>query len=564
MYALVVLLGHPASRPALPSRPTSLDTRPAPRWVLASASRWRSRCLHAQLVALPRRRAAGWPGRAVRARRARGAPRALLRDGAARLRRRARAVPAVGADDRSSRPRTPARRGRPRRRSSSRSACRAGCSASRRARAAARGRRRARRAAADAPADAGTAGPRSRCSRSSRVFTVLLAWTLSQISPAWATRYLAVAVPPLLSLLAGGLAHARAARRSSGSLLVVVIWAAGRRAAGEEQRARGRARRSRPSLAPGDLVVSTQPEHDPGPAPLPAAGPALRDADRGRSARRRRQRTGATASSGCAARRRSSDLEPLMDGLPPGTRVVLVEPIVVDVDRWRAPWTELIRVRSKEWAQALSNDPTARGDVDPARSSFTPRRPNPVRATVMVKTGLTTGARAALTGARWAAVAGRRRASAGSARRARSPRARACRPSARPARVPIARPSPKPLASPRRGRAGSARRSARARPRARPARRRRPRSRRGRSTAVRDRDRLAGGRVAQRVVDQDPHDAGDAAGSPSAQHGPSASSTASAVPRSCAVQLELGRDRARDLAELDRLRAQRHARRRGG
>src|SRR3954468_19295956 len=38
------------------------------------------------------------------------------------------------------------------------------------------------------------------------VLTVLLAWTMSQISPAWANRYLAVALPPFLLLAAGGLA----------------------------------------------------------------------------------------------------------------------------------------------------------------------------------------------------------------------------------------------------------------------------------------------------------------------------------------------------------------------
>ena len=34
------------------------------------------------------------------------------------------------------------------------------------------------------------------------VLTVALAWTLSQVSPAWANRYLAIALPPFL-LLAG-------------------------------------------------------------------------------------------------------------------------------------------------------------------------------------------------------------------------------------------------------------------------------------------------------------------------------------------------------------------------
>ena len=68
---------------------------------------------------------------------------------------------------------------------------------------------------------------RGRCSQHGRVAVALLisrrarrptlAWTLSQASPAWANRYLAVALPPFLLLAAGGLALRAPARRSSGS-----------------------------------------------------------------------------------------------------------------------------------------------------------------------------------------------------------------------------------------------------------------------------------------------------------------------------------------------------------
>ncbi len=64
---------------------------------------------------------------------------------------------------------------------------------------------------------------------------------------------------------------------------------------------------------------------------------------------------------------------------------MLVEPIVWTLNRWRAPWTKLIRIRSSEWSQALSNDPTLEiASIQP--TNFTPPRPNPVQATVMVKT----------------------------------------------------------------------------------------------------------------------------------------------------------------------------------
>ena len=73
------------------------------------------------------------------------------------------------------------------------------------------------------------------------VGTPALAWLLSQASPAWANRYLAVALPPFLLLAAGGLANAK-------RLGVVGLRAgrdhvgAGLRAGREEQRPRHRPR----------------------------------------------------------------------------------------------------------------------------------------------------------------------------------------------------------------------------------------------------------------------------------------------------------------------------------
>jgi hypothetical protein len=68
-----------------------------------------------------------------------------------------------------------------------------------------------------------------------------------------------------------------------------------------------------------------------------------------------------------------------------GSRIVLVEPITWTLNRWRSPWTTLGRIRSKEWGQYLSNDPRLEvASIQP--TAFTPPRPNPVQATVLVKT----------------------------------------------------------------------------------------------------------------------------------------------------------------------------------
>jgi hypothetical protein len=64
---------------------------------------------------------------------------------------------------------------------------------------------------------------------------------------------------------------------------------------------------------------------------------------------------------------------------------VLVQPIIYDLKPWSAPWTELVRLRSEEWTQYLSNDRRARRDP-PAPDVAAAARPIPVQATVYLKT----------------------------------------------------------------------------------------------------------------------------------------------------------------------------------
>jgi hypothetical protein len=79
------------------------------------------------------------------------------------------------------------------------------------------------------------------------------------------------------------------------------------------------------------------------------------------------------------------DLKPLLDELRPGQRLALVQPIFYDVRRWQAPWTQIVRVRSGEWSQYLSND--GRFSVTALEPLMpTERRPNAVQAAVYVKT----------------------------------------------------------------------------------------------------------------------------------------------------------------------------------
>ena len=93
--------------------------------------------------------------------------------------------------------------------------------------------------------------------------TLAVAWLVSQVSPAWTTRYLGVLLGPMLLIAALGLARAGAL----GLVALVIILASGRSRAHTVSRTsrtpRTCARRVVPELHKGDLVVSMQPEQGP-------------------------------------------------------------------------------------------------------------------------------------------------------------------------------------------------------------------------------------------------------------------------------------------------------------
>jgi mannosyltransferase len=210
--------------------------------------------------------------------------------------------------------------------------------------------------------------------------TMLIAWLSSQVSPAWALRYLAVGVAPLLALAAIGLSRA-GGLGLAGLAIVALLWAFDGPPP-EKSNVREVSEDVAPALRPGDLVVSTQPEQIPVldfylPDGLDYAtvwGPV---ADVGvtdwRDGVDRLRETSA-----------EHDLAPLIDRLAPGRRLVLITPIFYDRAAWSAPWTELVRFRSIEWRRYAGNDPRlGLAAVFPPTSY--PARPNPVRATVFVR-----------------------------------------------------------------------------------------------------------------------------------------------------------------------------------
>ena len=211
---------------------------------------------------------------------------------------------------------------------------------------------------------------------------MLLAYGASQLSPAWAMRYLAVAVPPFLLLVAAGLAASRGLG-VLGLVIVSILWAYDVWPTSKSN-VRAVAAAVGPSLSPGDVVVSTQPEQIP--VLHHYLPPGLRYAtltgyvkDVGvtdwRDGVERLEATLARS----ATSSRSSTRSRRAAGSSWST------PIIFDMARWRAPWTKLVRLRSEEFDQYLTND--ARFQTTAIYPPY-PRKegPNPVAATVLLKT----------------------------------------------------------------------------------------------------------------------------------------------------------------------------------
>jgi hypothetical protein len=181
----------------------------------------------------------------------------------------------------------------------------------------------------------------------------LVAWLMSQASPAWALRYLSVFLAPLLLLGAAGLARAG----TLGMVVVlalVVLWFNPRTyALNRKSNAHTAAVLVRDRLEPGDLVVATHPEQGPVmhvylPPGLrwansmgPVADPTVMD---WRDVRDRLQAAKPTPTE-----------DALVRTLKPGQRLLLVAPIIRG-GSWSASWTSLVRRRSAQWQRVLDHD----------------------------------------------------------------------------------------------------------------------------------------------------------------------------------------------------------------
>jgi hypothetical protein len=204
------------------------------------------------------------------------------------------------------------------------------------------------------------------------ITTAAFAWLVSQIQPAWANRYLAVLLGPLLLALASVVS--RGTRWTAVALAgVAVVWLM----TGPppiKSNVRTVSADVAPSIRPGDLVVSTQPEQVPALYRyLPHDAVYLTPMGLVSDPRQTDWRDGLDR---LRAGESETELLPVLDRLDRGKRILFVTP-VPDARPSRGAWSRAVWIRTREWRAALRASPRLRpiGGV----TTF-PSRKNTVRA----------------------------------------------------------------------------------------------------------------------------------------------------------------------------------------
>jgi hypothetical protein len=188
---------------------------------------------------------------------------------------------------------------------------------------------------------------------------VLFAFVGSQLSPAWASRYLSVALGPLLLFAAATLVNAE--RLGLWALAIFIAICAIPQPVhlvddGDEKQV---AQDVKAYMQPGDLVLLTHPERVPimrhylgpqfryGDIFGPVKDPGVMD---WRDGLERMKKV-----------RIKTNLEPQLATVPLHGHVVLVRAIVdKKANSWDAPWTHRVAIFGVHWARALNRDPRFR------------------------------------------------------------------------------------------------------------------------------------------------------------------------------------------------------------
>jgi hypothetical protein len=184
---------------------------------------------------------------------------------------------------------------------------------------------------------------------------VLIAFVASQISPAWASRYLAVALGPLLLFAAAVLVNAERLGLWALAIFIAICALPQPVHLTDTSDEKVVAQDVKAFIQPGDLVLVTHPERVP--IMRHYLGPQFRYADIFGPVKDAGVMDWRDAMDRMKSVRIKTHLEPQLATVPMHGHVVLVRPIVdKKSNSWDAPWTHRVSIFSIHWARALNRD----------------------------------------------------------------------------------------------------------------------------------------------------------------------------------------------------------------
>jgi hypothetical protein len=184
--------------------------------------------------------------------------------------------------------------------------------------------------------------------------TLILAWLVSQITPAFVARYMAPILASILLLAAWGAARSGVVGLVAIALSVIFVVHISSYTPQYKSDMRDISGEVTPLMHPGDLVLSGQPDQ------LPLAWyylPAdLRYVTWIGHPNDASYMDWVYALKHLRASQPAAVLDPLVASLKPGQQLLFVRPLTEGAQNWKSSWTALVRRRSAQFGQILQND----------------------------------------------------------------------------------------------------------------------------------------------------------------------------------------------------------------
>jgi hypothetical protein len=184
--------------------------------------------------------------------------------------------------------------------------------------------------------------------------TLILAWLVSQITPAFVARYMAPILASILLLAAWGAARSGVVGLVAIALSVIFVVHISSYTPQYKSDMRDISGEVTPLMHPGDLVLSGQPDQ------LPLAWyylPAdLRYVTWIGHPKDASYMDWVYALKHLRASQPAAVLDPLVASLKPGQQLLFVRPLTEGAQNWKSSWTALVRRRSAQFGQILQND----------------------------------------------------------------------------------------------------------------------------------------------------------------------------------------------------------------